>query len=64
MNDEKGTKECAVDTDISGRDDEEEEDEEEDDDDDEEKEDIEEEKTMEESVASCVERKEDVITVQ
>ena len=63
MNDEEAAKECAVDTDISGRDDEEEEDEEEDDDD-EEEEDIEEEKTMEESVASCVERKEDVITVQ
>jgi len=64
LNDEESAKECAVDTVISGRDDEEEEDEEEDDDDDEEKEDIEEEKTMEESVASCVERKEDVITVQ
>ena len=61
MNDEETAKECLVDTDISGREDEEE-DEEEDDDD--EEEDIEEEKTMEESVASCVERKEDVITVQ
>ena len=63
MNDEETAKECLVDTDISGREDEEE-DEEEDDDDDEEEEDIDEEKTMEESVASCVERKEDVITVQ
>ena len=61
MNDEETAKECLVDTDISGREDEEE-DEEEDDDD--EEEDIEEEKTMEESVASCNERKEDVITVQ
>ena len=61
MNDEETAKECVADTGISGREDEEE-DEEEDDDD--EEEDIEEEKTMEERVGSCVERKEDVITVQ
>ena len=62
LNDEETAKECVADTGISGREDEEEDEEE--DDDDEEEEDIEEEKTMEESVASCVERKEDVITVQ
>ena len=48
-----------MDTVISGREDEG--DEEEDDD---EEEDIEEEKTMEENAVSCVERKDEVITVQ